>query len=241
MAESGLQTETQALAPVRNAEDDRGGAGLSQVPLNQAANSASPPVIKTILEQPGVQRTLPAIVVLFGLAALALLYSYVSAPASRPLFPNLTEADRQVAYDSLLSAGTFGAYLDKNTGQLMVPENEYFDAKLYLASQNIPRSASTGGFEELLSNDSMTRSRNMEAAQLKEFDERELKETIEAIYSIRSARVQIARPQQSVFVRDKEPAKASVYVEPYGGRVISPANIQAIVHLVSSSVPFFAS
>ena len=120
----------------------------------------------------------------------------------------------------------------------MVPENEYFDAKLFLASQNIPRSASSGGFEELLANDSMTRSRNMEAAQLKEFDEQELKETIEAIYSIKSARVQIARPQQSVFVRDREPAKASVYVEPYGGRIISVSNIQAIVHLVSSSVPF---
>ena len=78
----------------------------------------------------------------------------------------------------------------------------------------------------------------MEAAQLKEFDEQELKETIEAIYSIKSARVQIARPQQSVFVRDREPAKASVYVEPYGGRIISVSNIQAIVHLRSSSVPF---
>lgn len=238
MAESALQTETQALAPVRSADDARGAPSMNQVPLNQPANNVSPPIIKTILEQPGVQRTLPGIVVLFGLAALALLYSYVSAPAARPLFPDLTESDRQVAYDALLSAGNFGAYLDKNTGQLMVSENEYFDAKLYLASQNIPRSASSGGFEELLSNDSMTRSRNMEAAQLKEFDERELKETIEAIYSIKSARVQIARPQQSVFIRDKEPAKASVYVEPYGGRIISPANIQAIVHLVSSSVPF---
>ena len=55
---------------------------------------------------------------------------------------------------------------------------------------------------------------------------------------MKSAKVQIARPQQSVFVKDREPAKASVYVEPYGGRVISPANIQAIVHLVSSSVPY---
>ena len=70
-------------------------------------------------------------------------------------------------------------------GLLMIPENEYFDAKIFLASQGIPRSAQGGGFDELLANDSMTRSRNMEAAQLKEFDERELKETIEAIYAVK--------------------------------------------------------
>ncbi|MAW33724.1 MAG: flagellar M-ring protein FliF [Proteobacteria bacterium] len=239
MAESALETNSQALAPARAQDTTRISQPQSGRSLpSQTVSGETVPIIRTILEQPGVQKTLPAIVVLFGLATLAFIYSYVSAPAARPIFPDLTESDRQVAYDALLTAGNFGAYLDQNTGQLMVPENEYFDAKLFLASQNIPRSASSGGFEELLANDSMTRSRSMEAAQLKEFDERELKETIEAIYSIKSARVQIARPQQSVFVRDKEPAKASVYVEPYGGRIISPSNIQAIVHLVSSSVPF---
>ena len=238
MAETAIDTNSQALSPAPAGEINRVAPPIAQMPGDNLAPSQSTPIIKTILEQPAVQRTLPGIVVLFGLAVLALIYSFVSAPAARPIFPDLTEADRQVAYDALLSAGSFGAYLDKSTGQLMVPENEYFDAKLFLASQNIPRSASSGGFEELLANDSMTRSRNMEAAQLKEFDEQELKETIEAIYSIKSARVQIARPQQSVFVRDREPAKASVYVEPYGGRIISVSNIQAIVHLVSSSVPF---
>ena len=238
MAESALDTNSQALSPANSGEANRIASPLGQMPGINSGPSPSTPIIRTILEQPAVQRTLPGIVVLFGLAILALIYSYVSAPAARPVFPDLTEADRQVAYDALLSAGSFGAYLDKNTGQLMIPENEYFDAKLFLASQNIPRSASSGGFDEILANDSMTRSRNMEAAQLKEFDERELKETIEAIYSIKSARVQIARPQQSVFVRNREPAKASVYVEPYGGRIISASNIQAIVHLVSSSVPF---
>ena len=236
MAENALQPAPQELTQVDRpvvTSPTQGSASVSE-------QGVAPPVplLRSVLEQPGVQKTLPAIVLLFGLAALALLYSYVSAPAARPMFPDLSESDRQVAYDALLSAGNYGAYLDKSTGQLMIPENEYFDARLFLASQNIPRSASSGGFDEILANDSMTRSRNMEAAQLKEFDERELRETIESIYSIKSARVQIARPQQSVFVRDREPAKASVYVEPYGGRIISPSNIQAIVHLVSSSVPF---
>ena len=96
------------------------------------------PIVTSILNQPGVQRTLPAIVVLFSLAALALIYSYVSAPAARPVFTDLSDADRQVAYDALLAAGNYGAYLDKSTGLLMIPENEYFDAKIFLASQGIP-------------------------------------------------------------------------------------------------------
>lgn len=237
MAENALEVNTPVPAPanIQGASSDRlprAGLGGGQSPTS--ASSA----FRTILEQPGVQRILPAVVVLFSLAALSLIYAYVSAPSARPMFSGLSDADRQVAYDALKVAGSYGVYIDQNTGQLMIPEDEYFDAKLYLASQNIPRSASGSNFEELLSNESMTRSRNMEAAQLKEFDERELKETIEAIYSIKSAKVQIARPQQSVFVREREPAKASVYVEPFGGRMITQANIQAIVHLVSSSVPY---
>ncbi len=239
MAESAIDTNTQVMSPQTTQQPSAVPAPRSdQVSQGLANSPAGTPIITSILSQPGVQRTLPAIVVLFSLAALALIYSYVSAPAARPVFTDLSDADRQVAYDALLAAGNYGAYLDKSTGLLMIPENEYFDAKIFLASQGIPRSAQGGGFDELLANDSMTRSRNMEAAQLKEFDERELKETIEAIYAVKSAKVQIARPQQSVFVKDREPAKASVYVEPYGGRIISPANIQAIVHLVSSSVPY---
>ena len=213
MAESAIDTNTQVMSPQSSQQSAAVPAPRPEQASQDIANApVRTPIVTSILNQPGVQRTLPAIVVLFSLAALALIYSYVSAPAARPVFTDLSDADRQVAYDALLAAGNYGAYLDKSTGLLMIPENEYFDAKIFLASQGIPRSAQGGGFDELLAN-AMTRSRNMEAAQLKEFDERELKETIEAIYAVKSAKVQIARPQQSVFVKDREPAKASVSKE----------------------------
>ena len=150
MAENALQPAPQELTQVDRpvvTSPTQGSASVS-------GQGVAPPVplLRSVLEQPGVQKTLPAIVLLFGLAALALLYTYVSAPAARPMFPDLSESDRQVAYDALLSAGNYGAYLDKSTGQLMIPENEYFDARLFLASQNIPRSASSGGFDEILAN-----------------------------------------------------------------------------------------
>ena len=131
MAESALEPSNQALAPAT--------AGRVAAPNAAPAPATTPsePIIRSILNQPGVQRTLPAIVVLFSLAALAFIYTYVSAPVGRPLFSELSDADRQVAYDALLAGGEYGAYLDSNTGLLMVPEDKYFSAKLFLASQNI--------------------------------------------------------------------------------------------------------
>jgi flagellar M-ring protein FliF len=232
MAEPALDTSNQALAPTTT------GRVATPTPASAALSAPSEPIIRSILNQPGVQRTLPAIVMLFSLAALAFIYSYVSAPVGRPLFSELSDADRQVAYDALLAGGEYGAYLDSNTGLLMVPEDKYFSAKLFLASQNIPRSASTAGFESLLENSSLTTSRNMEMGLMRTQLQRDLEQTIGQIGSVRKARVHIAEPQQSPFIKNRAPAKASVYIEPYNGRQLTQTNIQAIVHLVSSSIPY---
>ena len=85
MAESALEPSNQALAP----------ATANRVSAPNAApapaGQANEPIIRSILNQPGVQRTLPAIVMLFSLAALAFIYSYVSAPVGRPLFSELPD------------------------------------------------------------------------------------------------------------------------------------------------------
>ena len=235
MAESALEPSNQALAP----------ATANRVAAPNAApapaGQANEPIIRSILNQPGVQRTLPAIVMLFSLAALAFIYSYVSAPVGRPLFSELPESERQVAYDALLAGGEYGAYLDTNTGQLMVPEDKYFSAKLFLASQNIPRSVSGAGFESLLENSSMTTSKNMEQGLIRSQLQRELEQTIRQISHVRKVRVHIAEPQQSPFIKNRAPAKASVYIETYSGRKLTDSNIQAIIHLVSSSIPYLPS
>jgi flagellar M-ring protein FliF len=69
----------------------------------------------------------------------------------------------------------------------------------------------------------------------------ELARTITEIGTIETARVHLAAPKQSVFVRDRQPAKASVIVKPYRGRVVDPAQVLSIVHLVSASVPYLAT
>ena len=71
--------------------------------------------------------------------------------------------------------------------------------------------------------------------------ENELARSISQINSIQSARVHLASPKESVFVRNRTPAKASVVVTPFPGRIVSSSQVQAIVHMVSSSVPYLSA
>jgi flagellar M-ring protein FliF len=84
----------------------------------------------------------------------------------------------------------------------------------------------------------MTTSQFMEQVKVNAAMEQELARSIMQIGSVQSARVHLATPKQSVFVRDRTPPKASVVISPYPGRAVSQSQVQAIVHLISSSVPY---
>ena len=247
MAEATLDANQQALAPTTGgqvaarpappattttpgglAEND----GLDQ--MDDIDNDTGP---LAFLNNPDVQRILPYIIGTIALAICILFYLWVSAPTYRSVYPGMSEADRQEAKDALDAAG-FAPRIDINTGSLQINEERYHEARILLASQDIPRSATAGGFENLLDQGSMTTSRFMEQVSYRAAMETELASSITEIASIRGARVHLAEPQQSVFVRNQTPAKASVVVVPHPGRVITPSQIRAIVHLVSSSVPY---
>ena len=92
--------------------------------------------------------------------------------------------------------------------------------------------------ESLKDKSSMTTSQFMEQVRVNAAMEQELARSITQIGSIQSARVHLATPRQSVFVRERVPPKASVVLTPHPGRAVSASQVQAIVHLVSSSVPY---
>jgi flagellar M-ring protein FliF len=110
---------------------------------------------------------------------------------------------------------------------------------MLLASQGLPRTSNTG-LDALKDQSSMTTSQFMEQVRVNAAMEQELARSVMQIATVQSARVHLAQPKQSVFVRDRTPPKASVVVAPHPGRVVSPSQVQAIVHLVSSSVPYLA-
>jgi len=194
--------------------------------------------LKVVLAQPAVRKVLPLIVMLAVLVVFGLVYAWMQATPYRPVMPGLQEADQMTAFEALKNAD-FKPKIDPATGQLTVPSNRYHEARILLASQGLPKTGSTG-LDALKDQSSMTTSQLMEQVKINAAMEQELARSIMQIASVQGARVHLATPKQSVFVRDRTPPKASVVISPYPGRVVSAAQVQAIVHLVSSSVPYLA-
>jgi flagellar M-ring protein FliF len=234
-AASLVPTPGTALAkpPGTNGDPSTPGSGLMRV-----VAGALPVRVQDVLAQPAVRRALPAIVFLLLAFLFWLVYSWMQATPYRPLMTGLSEADRQAALEALRTAD-FSPRIDKSTGQLTVPLDRYHEARMYLASQGLPKTGATG-LDGLKDQSSMTTSQFMEQVRVNAAIEQELARSIMQIGSVQSARVHLATPKQSVFVRDRTPPKASVVVAPHPGRVVSPSQVQAIVHLVSSSVPYLA-
>jgi len=150
----------------------------------------------------------------------------------------LPETDKQLAIETL-KAGNFNPQVDNNTGQIMVPGDKYQEARMLLASKGLPRTEAQG-MDTLKDMPAMTTSQFMEQVRYNNAMEQELAKTISQIAGIRNARVHLAAPKQSVFVRDRVPTKASVIITRAPGKQVSSANVQAIISLVASSVPYLA-
>mgnify|MGYP000694555875 CR=1 FL=1 len=191
--------------------------------------------VQQLLMRPSVKKAMPLI--LMGLAVLlfAVLYILINMPSYRPLMVNMSEADQQTAMEAL-KASEFKPVMDPASGQITVPSNKYHEARIFLASKGIPKTGNLG-MESLKDQSAMTTSQFMEQVRYTSAMEQELARTIMQIDTIQQARVHLAMPKQSVFVRDRTPPKASVIVTPYAGRSVSANQVQALVHLVASSVP----
>ncbi len=192
--------------------------------------------VRRIVHQPAVRRALPAFIVVMVLLAFGLVYAWMQATPMRPVMPGLSESDQQAAYDALRTA-EFKPKIDPQTGQLTVPSDRFHEARIFLASQGLPKTGSVG-IEGLKDQSSMTTRQFMEQVRVNAAMEQELARSITQIGSIQSARVHLATPRQSVFVRERVPPKASVVLTPHPGRAVSQSQVQAIVHLVASSVPY---
>ena len=225
-----LATTGAAAAPAANAPASTALVGWRSAALTET--------VRNVLIQPTVRRSLPYVAVAVMLIIFAMVYAWMEATPYRPVMPGLQESDQQAAYEALRGAD-FKPKIDAQTGQLTVPSTRYHEARIFLAAQGLPKAGVTG-LDALKDQSSMTTSQFMEQVKVNAAMEQELARTIMQIGTVQSARVHLATPKQSVFVRDRTPPKASVVVAPFAGRALSQAQVQAIVHLVSSSVPYLA-
>ncbi len=195
-------------------------------------------MVKDMVRQPTVKKLLPLFVIMFVLAAFGLASMNMKATPMKPLTMMLSDADKQVAMEALKTA-EFKPELDMTTGQIMVPENKYQEARMLIASKGLPRTEAQG-IDSLKDMPAMTTSQFMEQVRYNNAMEQELARSISQIAGIKNARVHLAAPKQSVFVRDRVPTKASVVITRAPGKAVSSANVSAIIQLVASSVPYLA-
>lgn len=151
------------------------------------------------------------------------------------LYGNLSAADAGQVTQALTSANISYKISEAN-GAILVPAEKVSEARLQLAAQGLPESSNTG--VDLVSRESgIGTSQFMETARYQYALETELARTISALRNVEAARVHLAMPQQSAFVRDRRPVTASVLVQLRPGSRLEQGQVQAIVHLVASSIP----
>lgn len=183
-------------------------------------------------------RALPKPVLLGAAAALVALIVAVAMWSSEPkykvLFSNLDDRDGGAIVAALGTMNVPYKYNDTGTA-LLVPADRVYDARLQLASQGLPRGGSVGF--ELMDNARFGASQFAEQINYQRGLEGELARSIESMHTVQHARVHLAMPRQSLFVRERQPPTASVLLNVYPGRSLSDAQVSAISWLVASSVP----
>ncbi|ANE57750.1 flagellar M-ring protein FliF [Methylomonas sp. DH-1] len=157
------------------------------------------------------------------------------APAYDLLFASVAEKDSAEILDSLAKLGV-DYKVETGSGAIMVPADKVRELKLKLAAQGLPRSASLG-YELLDKENGFGTSKSVEQMRFQRALEGEIALTIQTIQNVKAAKVLLAIPVQSVFVRERKKPSASVVVELYQGRSLEKEQIESIVHLVASSVP----
>lgn len=193
------------------------------------------PALKNLMKlSPGRQVGLMlALAVSLAIAVAVVLWA--QSPSYDLLFSGVGEKDAGEILEALDKLGV-DYKVEPSSGAVMVPSGSTRELKLKLAAQGLPHSTSLG--YELLDKDSgFGTSKSVEKMRFQRALEGEIALTIQTIQNIKSAKVLLALPVQSVFVRERKKPSASVVVELYQGRSLEKEQIEAIVHLVASSVP----
>lgn len=153
----------------------------------------------------------------------------------RTLYYGLSDKDTSAIAEHLQKSA-IDYEIDKVTGNLKVNEEQLYDARLKIASAGLPRGTGRG-LEFLDESPDIGRSQFAEQARYHHALEREISRSIAAIGDIEKARVHLAIPKRTVFIRERHQPSASVVVYLYPGRSLSQGQVMAIQHLVGSSVP----
>ena len=178
---------------------------------------------------------------MMGAAVLALAvagaFAALSARSSsdyRILYTNLNESDGAAILAALQQLNVPYQFTEGG-GAIMIPKSALYETRLRLAGQGLPKAANVGF--ELLDNQKFGTSQFVEQVNYVRALEGELARSVASLEQVKSARVHLAIPKQTAFVREQEEPTASVVVALHPGRLLDRSQVAAIARLVSSSVP----
>ncbi len=191
----------------------------------------------TAMGIPRLTAGLRPLVLLVGIAAAVAagvgVVLWSQGPTYNLLQGNLADEDAAAVTQALTGAG-IPYRLENGTGAVSVPLERLNEARLLLAGQGLPQSA---GFASMSKDQGFGLSQFMEGARYQHALESELAKTIASFQQVAGARVHLASPRNTSFVRDRVPSSASVFVQLRPGRRLASEQVTAIVNLVASSVP----
>jgi flagellar M-ring protein FliF len=216
---------------------------MENVPA-QASNMAVPTtplgaMQSNVSRQPVMKQVgfLLAIAASIALGGYVLMWS--QSPNYQVLFSGM-EPKESSEVVAILQQSNIDYKLDPTSGAVLVPSSKLQELRLRLAAQGLPR-GSAQGMEMLNGDQGFGTSQFVERARYQRAMEEELSRSISEMYNVRSARVHLATPKQSVFVRERKPPTASVVVNLYAGRTLERGQVEAITHMVASSIPNMTS
>lgn len=199
-------------------------------------STLSPPAagFMDLTQTPGARNALLAAAAAAIVAVMAGVWMWSQAPEYRILFSNFSDRDGGAIVASLAQMNIPYKFAEGG-GAILVPASQVYDARLKLASQGLPKGGGVGF--ELMENQKLGVSQFLEQVNFQRALEGELARSIEAVAAIQSARIHLALPKASVFVREQQQPTASVLLNLHPGRTLDQQQVSAIVHLVASSVP----
>lgn len=184
------------------------------------------------------QKVLLMVAIAAVLAVLVASSTWLKQADYRVLFSNISERDGGAIIAALEQMNV--AYkFNESGGSILVPGGKVHEVRLRLASQGLPKGGGVGF--ELMENQKFGVSQFAEQVNYQRGLEGELSRTIQSIGAVQAARVHLAIPKPTVFVREDLKPSASVLLNLYPGRSLEPSQIAGIQNLVSASVPNMAS
>jgi flagellar M-ring protein FliF len=179
------------------------------------------------------QKATIAVVALAVIAAVYALVNWQKESSFKPLFTNLSAEDA-AAMVTKLKESSVEYRLPESGGSVLVPANRLAELRLTMASAGLPKTGRIGF--ELFDKTNLGTTEFAEQVNYRRALEGELERSVMSLAEVESARVHLTFPKESVFLEAQKPGKASVLVKIRLGSKLSPANVQAITHLVASAV-----